>query len=122
MHYNISNYIISHQFFGSTLELPTTGLINDSDLLDGNSDIWKAEFFITGYPISIPVEKHDLKPKFCLLSNIVAKALLAKAGSYDKITKEKFLCMALIVARIGVNWSGILFSTLCEMTRVKGQS
>lgn len=73
-------------------------------------------------PISLPSEKHDLKLNFRLLANVVAKAPLAKAGAYDKITQEIFLYMALIVSKIGVNWSDIIFSTPCDMTRGKGQS
>lgn len=104
------------------MELSTTGLSKASDLLDGNVDIWKTDFSMTGSPISILAEKHDLKPEFLLLKNIVAKALLAKVEAYDNIIKEKFMFTALISSKTGFNWSHILFSTLCEITKGKGQS
>lgn len=116
------NYIISQQFFTDSLELLTGGLGKVSNIPDGNTDMWKLGFSNSESLMSIPAEKHQLKSEFRLLANIVAKALLARAGAYDKITLLKFQYMALIASRIGVDWSGILFSSLREMVTGKGRS
>lgn len=118
---NISNPIISQEFFDGALWLPTSGLGKISNLPDGNVDIWKYSFALSRKPISIPTKKHDLKVELHFLDNIVAKSLLAKAGSYDKITQKKLNHMFLI-ALIGVNWYDIMFRFLCEMIRGKFQS
>lgn len=74
------NFIISQQFFADNLELPTGGMVRVSDIPDGNTNMWKVGFSNTETPLGIPAEKHHLKPEFRLLANIVAKALLARAG------------------------------------------
>lgn len=106
--FNNDNHIISQKMFADVLELPYGGLEKVSEIPDGNSDMWKSGFSQSETPISIPGEKHDLKSEFRMMANIVDKSLLERAGTYDKITLEKFHYMALIASRILVDWSGIL--------------
>ncbi|KZT76404.1 hypothetical protein F511_46571 [Dorcoceras hygrometricum] len=57
-----------------------------------------------------------MKMKFRLLHGIVAKALCAKAGSFDMVTSEKFDLLVAISAGLKVNWSQVLFQVLVNMT------
>ncbi|KZV35515.1 hypothetical protein F511_34462 [Dorcoceras hygrometricum] len=50
-----------------------------------------------------------------LLHDIVAKALCAKAGSFDMVTSEKFDLMVTIIAGLIVNWAQVLFQVLTDM-------
>lgn len=109
--------LISQPLFGSTLELPTTGLGKAFDLPYGNTDICKASFSLLGNPISIPIEKHALKQEF--FPTYFCQSFPRQVGAYDKITQERFMYITLITSKIGVNWSDILFTTLCEMTKGK---
>lgn len=90
------------------------------DMPDGNTEIWKAGFSLSWNPISILAKKH-LKIEFRLLVNIVAKSVMSKVRSYDKINQEKFNYMAFIASKIDVNLFDIHFGTLYEMIREKDQ-
>lgn len=50
-----------------------------------------------------------------VLMDIISKALLVKAGSFDANIKENFLVMAVITASVKVNWSSLLFYVLVDM-------
>ncbi|KZV52339.1 hypothetical protein F511_34697 [Dorcoceras hygrometricum] len=56
-----------------------------------------------------------MKIEFRLLNDILAKAITAKAGSFDAVTQERFLLMAAIHCGININWSRFLFDILKEM-------
>ncbi|KZV38411.1 hypothetical protein F511_22910 [Dorcoceras hygrometricum] len=59
----------------------------------------------------------DLLFEYRLLHDIVAKSLCAKAGSFDKVTCEKFEFMVAISAGISVNWGRLLFQRLLAMVQ-----
>ncbi|KZV48753.1 hypothetical protein F511_24920 [Dorcoceras hygrometricum] len=53
--------------------------------------------------------------EFRLLHDILAKALCAKAGSFDMVTSEKFDLMVAISAGLKVKWGQVLFQVLVNM-------
>ncbi|KZV22821.1 hypothetical protein F511_12965 [Dorcoceras hygrometricum] len=69
----------------------------------------------TDVPFKAPNKKKEMKVECQLLHDIVAKALCAKAGSFDAVTSEKFDLMVDISASLKVNWGHILFQTLVAM-------
>lgn len=52
----------------------------------------------------------------------MAKALLAKVGTFDKLPKEKVQLMHAIATGIEVNWAAVLFKVLLEMVQKKGST
>ncbi|KZV22994.1 hypothetical protein F511_20395 [Dorcoceras hygrometricum] len=60
-------------------------------------------------------KKKEMKIEYHLLHDIVAKALCAKAGSFDVVTNEKFDLMVEITAGFKVNWAQVLFQVLVAM-------
>ncbi|KZV29271.1 hypothetical protein F511_23556 [Dorcoceras hygrometricum] len=66
-------------------------------------------------PFTAPNKKKEMKMEYRLLHYIVAKALCAKAGSFDMVTSENFDMMVAITARLKVNWAQVLFQVLVTM-------
>ncbi|KZV56703.1 hypothetical protein F511_30048 [Dorcoceras hygrometricum] len=66
-------------------------------------------------PFRAPSKKKGMKFEYRLLHDIVAKALCAKAGSFDVVTSEKFDLMVAITAGLKVNWAQVLFQVLLAM-------
>ncbi|KZV32564.1 hypothetical protein F511_36772 [Dorcoceras hygrometricum] len=60
--------------------------------------------------------------EFRLLHDIVAKALCAKAGSFDQVTSKKLDLMIAITAGLKFNWAQILFQVLNMVQTPKRQS
>ncbi|KZV53606.1 hypothetical protein F511_26870 [Dorcoceras hygrometricum] len=56
-----------------------------------------------------------MKMEFRLLHDIVARALCAKAGSFDMVTREKFDLMVAITSGLKGNWAQIIFQVLLAM-------
>ncbi|KZV56772.1 hypothetical protein F511_34705 [Dorcoceras hygrometricum] len=48
-------------------------------------------------------------------SDILAKSLFVKAGSFDAVTRDRFLLMTAITFDVKVNWGSLLFGVLKEM-------
>ncbi|KZV31480.1 hypothetical protein F511_27143 [Dorcoceras hygrometricum] len=46
-----------------------------------------------------------MKIEFILLSDILAKSIFVKAGSFDAVTHERFLMMVAINGGVNINWS-----------------
>ncbi|KZV06923.1 patatin-like protein 2 [Dorcoceras hygrometricum] len=53
--------------------------------------------------------------QYRLLSDILAKSLFVKAGSFDAVTRDHFLLMTAITFDVKVNWGNLLFRVLKEM-------
>ncbi|KZV06845.1 hypothetical protein F511_45675 [Dorcoceras hygrometricum] len=53
--------------------------------------------------------------QYRLLSDILAKSLFVKAGSFDVVTRDRFLLMTAITFDVKVNWGNLLFGVLKEM-------
>ncbi|KZV24571.1 hypothetical protein F511_36763 [Dorcoceras hygrometricum] len=56
-----------------------------------------------------------MKIEFRLLSDILAKSLTVKAGSFDAVTHERFLMMTAITGDIKINWGRLLFNIFQDM-------
>lgn len=63
-----------------------------------------------------------MKMEYQLLTDVVAKPIIAKAGSFDVFTNEKFLVIAAIAGEIKVDWSSVLFQRLMAMISLERQS
>ncbi|KZV58374.1 hypothetical protein F511_15497 [Dorcoceras hygrometricum] len=71
--------------------------------------------FLGIFGLVAPNKKKEMKVEYRMLHDIVAKALYAKAGSFDVVTSEKFDFMVAISAGLKVNWAHVLFQTLVAM-------
>ncbi|KZV16945.1 hypothetical protein F511_35643, partial [Dorcoceras hygrometricum] len=58
----------------------------------------RKRFFGSEVPFRAPSKKREMKMEFRLLHDIVAKALCAKAGSFDMVTSDRFDLMVSIFA------------------------
>ncbi|KZV29123.1 hypothetical protein F511_41804 [Dorcoceras hygrometricum] len=57
----------------------------------------------------------EMKIQYRLLSDILAKTLYVKAGSFDAVTHDRFMLMTAITFDVKVNWSSLLFGVLQDM-------
>ncbi|KZV36988.1 patatin-like protein 2 [Dorcoceras hygrometricum] len=75
------------------------------------------EFFLNGSirDGSTFGKKRQMKFEFRLLSDILAKTISVKAGSFDAVTQERFLMMAAITCGVAINWNRLLFNILKDM-------
>ncbi|KZV22422.1 hypothetical protein F511_24749 [Dorcoceras hygrometricum] len=72
-------------------------------------------FSISKGQVSISCLKKELKIEYRLLHDILAKTIFVKAGSFDAVTRERFMLMSAITFDVKVNWSRLLFDVLKEM-------
>ncbi|KZV55980.1 patatin-like protein 2 [Dorcoceras hygrometricum] len=63
-------------------------------------------------------KKREMKFEFRLLSDIMAKTISVKAGSFDAVTQERFLMMAAITCGVAINWNWLMFNILKDMVTV----
>ncbi|KZV58747.1 hypothetical protein F511_18772 [Dorcoceras hygrometricum] len=107
---------ISESVFAAAFGLPTEGLTDLSevpkDLLSNAHRLFSA----SEKEVSISCLKKEVKMPFRLLSDILAKSLFVKAGSFDAVTRDRFLLMTAITFDVKVNWGNLLFGVLKEMT------
>ncbi|KZV44940.1 hypothetical protein F511_33011 [Dorcoceras hygrometricum] len=75
----------------------------------------RGRFSGSDLPFRAPSKKKEMKIEFCLLHDIVAKALCANTGSFDMVNIEKFNLMVAITAGLKVNWAHVLFQLLVAM-------
>ncbi|KZV41259.1 hypothetical protein F511_41208 [Dorcoceras hygrometricum] len=75
----------------------------------------RTRFSASTVPFQSSGKKKDLQFEYRLLHDIVAQYLCAKAGSFDKVTCEKFEVMVAISAGLSVNLGRILFQRLLDM-------
>ncbi|KZV57493.1 hypothetical protein F511_31869 [Dorcoceras hygrometricum] len=68
-------------------------------------------------PFRAPKKKREMKIEFHLLHDIVAKALCAKASSFDQVTSEKLEIMIAVYAGLKFNLAQILFQVLLNMVK-----
>ncbi|KZV35899.1 hypothetical protein F511_10366 [Dorcoceras hygrometricum] len=84
--------------FAEAFGLPTGGLVGFLDILTETVMEMQRNFSDTDVPFRAPNKKKEMKMEYILLHDIVAKALCAKAGSFDVVTNEKFYLMVAISA------------------------
>ncbi|KZV20303.1 ATP synthase subunit O, mitochondrial [Dorcoceras hygrometricum] len=63
------------------------------------------KFSGTDVPFRAPNKKKEIKMEYRLFHDVVAKALYAKADSFDVVTSEKFDLLVAISAGHKVNWA-----------------
>ncbi|KZV34317.1 hypothetical protein F511_21410 [Dorcoceras hygrometricum] len=59
--------------------------------------------------------KKEMKIEYRLLHDILAKTIFVKAGSFDVVTRDRFLLMTAITFDVKVNWGSLLFGVLKAM-------
>ncbi|KZV38992.1 hypothetical protein F511_15927 [Dorcoceras hygrometricum] len=106
---------ISEEVFAATFELPIEGLTDFSEVPKDLVFDARSLFSISKEQVSISCLMKEMKIEYRLLSNILAKTIYVKAGSFDAVTRERFMLMTAITFDVKVNWSWLLFDVLKEM-------
>ncbi|KZV16681.1 patatin-like protein 2 [Dorcoceras hygrometricum] len=129
----ISN--ILHISFDSVLAMDDAGLVAvfealvatgafqlSMDGLTDLSEVPKDLFFDarsivsdSGEQVSTSCKRREMNIEFRLLSDILAKTIFVKAGSFDIVTHERFLLMTAIISGVKINLSRLLFDILKDM-------
>ncbi|KZV16374.1 hypothetical protein F511_31767 [Dorcoceras hygrometricum] len=106
---------ISEEVFARTFQLPVEGLIDISEVPKDLIFDARTEFSLTGEQLTTSCKKRELKIEYMLLSDIVAKSITVKAGSFDVVTHERFLLMTAIFGGVSVNRGRLLFKIFKDM-------
>ncbi|KZV55919.1 hypothetical protein F511_24813 [Dorcoceras hygrometricum] len=106
---------ISEEQFAGVFELPSEGLTSVDELPKDLIKEARKAFFASDEPIKTSCKKKEMKVEFRLLNDILEKTVMAKAGSFDAITHERFLLMTAIHGGIKINWSRFMFDILKDM-------
>ncbi|KZV16224.1 hypothetical protein F511_11129 [Dorcoceras hygrometricum] len=101
--------VLTKDVFTEAFGLPTEGIDKFSGYSKGYYGWMQRRFSGSDEPFKAPNKKKEMKMEFRLLHDIIAKALCAKAGSFDMVTSEKFDLMVAISAGVKVNWAQFLF-------------
>ncbi|KZV36585.1 dystroglycan-like [Dorcoceras hygrometricum] len=112
---------ISEKLFAETFELPIDGLGDLSEMPKDAIFYARSIVSLSGEPISLSGRKNQMKMPFRLLCDIVAKAISAKAGSFNAITVEKFSLLTAVVCGVKMNWAKFLFGVLKKMVSAKSK-
>lgn len=107
--------MIDEARFASTLYQPTEGLPEFFQMSSSVLSQMKVKFSILDSAISVSCNKKEIKMEFQVLMDLVSKALLVNAGSFDAKTRENFLVMSAITSGIEINWYNMLFTVLVDM-------
>ncbi|KZV49666.1 hypothetical protein F511_23777 [Dorcoceras hygrometricum] len=106
---------ISDEIFAAVFDLPMEGLTDLSEVPKYLVFDARSLFSESKEQVSIPCHKREMKIEYRLLSDILAKTIYVKAGSFDAVTRERFLLMTAITFDVKVNWSRLLFDILTDM-------
>ncbi|KZV16922.1 hypothetical protein F511_35517 [Dorcoceras hygrometricum] len=106
---------ISESVFAATFGMPTEGLTDLSEVPKNLLSDAQSIFSASEKEVSISCLKKEIKMQYRLLSDILAKSLFVKAGSFDAVTRDRFLLMMVITFDVKVNWGNLLFGVLKEM-------
>ncbi|KZV19770.1 hypothetical protein F511_06301 [Dorcoceras hygrometricum] len=106
---------ISESLFATAFDFPTEGLTDLSDVPKNLVFDARSLFSESKEQVSISCLKKELKIQYRLLHDILAKTLFVKAGSFDAVTRDRFLLMTAITFDVKVNWSNLLFGVLQGM-------
>ncbi|KZV24110.1 hypothetical protein F511_07234 [Dorcoceras hygrometricum] len=106
---------ISEEIFAAEFELPMEGLTDLSEVPKDLVFDARSLFSESKEQVSISCHKREMKIEYRLLSDILAKTIYVKAGSFDAVTRERFLLMTAITFDVKVNWSRLLFDILKDM-------
>ncbi|KZV19747.1 hypothetical protein F511_34567 [Dorcoceras hygrometricum] len=106
---------IRESVFAETFGLPTEGLTDLSEVPRNLLSDAQSFFSASEKEVSTLCLKKEIKMQYRLLSDILAKSLFVKAGSFDVVTRDRFLLMTTITFDVKVNWGNLLFGVLKEM-------
>ncbi|KZV41242.1 hypothetical protein F511_41699 [Dorcoceras hygrometricum] len=106
---------ISQAMFAAAFEFPTEGLIDLTDVPKNFVFDSRSLFSDSKEQVSMSCLKKALKFHYRLLHDILAKTIYVKAGSFDCVTRDRFLLMTAITFDVKINWSSLLFGVLKEM-------
>ncbi|KZV40423.1 hypothetical protein F511_43243 [Dorcoceras hygrometricum] len=105
---------ISEEVFAATFELPIEGLTDFSEVPKNLVFDARSLFSISKEQVSISCLKKAMKIQYRLLHDILAKTIYVKAGSFDSVTRDRFMLMTAITFDVKINWSSLLFRVLRE--------
>ncbi|KZV13694.1 hypothetical protein F511_45146 [Dorcoceras hygrometricum] len=106
---------ISQAMFAAVFELPTEGLIDLTDVPKHFVFDAHSLFSDSKEQVSMSCLKKALKFHYRLLHDILAKTIYVKVGSFDCVTRDRFLLMTAITFDVKINWSSLLFGVLKGM-------
>ncbi|KZV50643.1 hypothetical protein F511_15859 [Dorcoceras hygrometricum] len=106
---------ISEKVFAASFGLPIDGLTDFSDVPKNLVFDARSLFSASKEQVSISCFKKEMKIEYRLLHDILAKTLFVKAGSFDAVTRERFMLMMAITFDVKLNWSNLLFGVLKAM-------
>ncbi|KZV48844.1 hypothetical protein F511_19301 [Dorcoceras hygrometricum] len=106
---------ISEEVFAATFELPVEGLTDLSEVPKNLVFDARSLFSISKEQVSLSCLKKAMKIQYRLLHDILAKTIYVKAGSFDSVTRDRFMLMTAITFDVKINWSSLLFGVLREM-------
>ncbi|KZV16667.1 hypothetical protein F511_43682 [Dorcoceras hygrometricum] len=106
---------ISEEVFATTFELPTEGLTDLSEVPKNLVFDAQSLFSVSQEQVSIYCFKKEMEIQYRLLNDILAKTIYVKAGSFDAVTRDRFLLMTAITFDVKVNWIRLLFDVLKDM-------
>ncbi|KZV24038.1 hypothetical protein F511_43316 [Dorcoceras hygrometricum] len=106
---------ISQEMFAEAFELPTEGLIDLTDVPKNFVFDARSLFSDSKEQVSMSCLKKAMKFQYRLLHDILAKTIYVKAGSFDSVTRDRFLLMTAITFDVKINWSTLLFCVFKEM-------
>ncbi|KZV46980.1 hypothetical protein F511_15777 [Dorcoceras hygrometricum] len=106
---------ISQAMFAAAFQLPTEGLIDLTDVPKNFVFDARSLFSDSKEKVSMSCLKKALKFHYRLLHDILEKTIYVKAGSFDSVTRDRFLLMTAITFDIKINWSSLLFGVFKEM-------
>ncbi|KZV19830.1 patatin-like protein 2 [Dorcoceras hygrometricum] len=101
--------------FATAFDLPTEGLTDFSDVPKNIVFDARILFSESKEQVSISCLKKELKIQYRLLHDILEKTIYVKAGSFDVVTRDRFMLMTAITCDVKVNWSNLLFSVFKDM-------
>ncbi|KZV17336.1 hypothetical protein F511_22378 [Dorcoceras hygrometricum] len=106
---------ISEEGFAATFEQPVDGMTDLSEVPKNLVFDARSLFSISKEQVSISCLKKAMKIQYRLLHDILAKKIYVKAGSFDSVTRDRFMLMIAITFDVKINWSSLLFGVLREM-------
>ncbi|KZV45042.1 hypothetical protein F511_29490 [Dorcoceras hygrometricum] len=106
---------ISEQLFAETFELSVEGLTDLTDVPKDKIFDARSLFSASKEQVSVSCFKKEMKIEYRLLHDILAKTIFVKAGSFDAVTRDRFLLMTAITFDVKVNWGSLLFCVLKAM-------
>ncbi|KZV28953.1 hypothetical protein F511_07513 [Dorcoceras hygrometricum] len=106
---------ISEEVFAATFELPVEGLTDLSEVPKNLVFDARSLFSVSKEQVSISCLKKAMKIQYRLLHDILAKTIYVKSGSFDSVTRDRFMLMTAITFDVKINWSSLLFGVLREM-------